>query len=111
MERDQGLRQRQTEPYTFMPPAQRTVDLLETGQRLWDIFHGDPDTGIYNLQHEAAIGLVPGPDRNRAAGFGELDRVRQQVDENLLEPTRVGAQVRDRTIENVRHQRKRSRAT
>ena len=24
-----------------MPPAQPTVDLLETGQRLWDIFHGD----------------------------------------------------------------------
>jgi len=51
MERDQGLRQRQTEPYTLMPPAQRTVDLLETGQRLGDIFHGDPNTGIYNLQH------------------------------------------------------------
>ena len=94
MRLDQSLRERQAEAGAFVSAVEVTIDLAETRHRLGHVFGRDADAGIDDLEHVTAVGPAPGPDRNLASGLGELDRVGQEVDEDLLELTFVGPQRR-----------------
>ena len=57
-------------------------DLTERGHHLVEICLSDADSGVANLDLQPSCRCF-GAQRNGAAGFSELDGVRQQIDQHL----------------------------
>ena len=89
---------RQAEAGPAVPPAERAVALLERAEDRGEVLRRDADPGVADRerQHLAAVGgAPPGPGhaQQHVPVLGELDRIRQQVTENLAEPLPVGEQL------------------
>ena len=68
------------------PPGKAVIDLPEQFQRLADLISGHPDPRIPHPKAQAfSIGLGLRADLDPAPWRGELDRVRQEIDKDLLE--------------------------
>ena len=65
----------------------------ETGQ----FSLGNPDTGVFDPGFYISVNLFAA-NRDLAAGPGELNGIAQQIPENLNEPARVGAELRQSLI-------------
>src|SRR5690606_31140960 len=90
---DQRLDQRKAQPGTAIAAAGHVAGLLEGKEHLLEIRLRDADTVVADSQAEAA-GLWRADDAHRAAGLGELNGVRQQVDDHLLERPPIGPEQR-----------------
>src|SRR6185312_4705812 len=87
MQLDEPLGEGQAETGALAAPVERAVDLLERLQHFRDIARGNADAGIDDTDGEATGGVDLGIDRDAAAGFGELDAVRHEVEQHLLQPS------------------------
>src|SRR5205823_60347 len=99
--RDQRARYVETEAGPLETPRQTAVKLGERLEDALEVLLRDADPGVVDEQAEAVIGVPRSADRNRAARLGELDRVRQQVIEHLLQPPLIGPECRN-ILRNVR---------
>ena len=90
---DQRFDQRQAEAGAFVFSVERAVDLNEFGHRLGDVFSGDTDPFVGDLQGQFTGRVPPGPQYDPAAGGRELDAVRQQVEQNLLGDPPIGTKL------------------
>ena len=87
MQLDEALDQRQAEPGA----GSRACGLPRSNfskMRTWSA-GGDADAGIGDRQQQIAVARAR-LEPDRAAGRGEFDRVRDQVEERLLQPPLVG---------------------
>ena len=94
MQLDQRLGQRQAEARALVALAQRVLDLAEGRERHRDVLERHADTVVGDLEHEPGVRARPGRDLDRAAGRGELDRVGEQVVQDLAQLAPVGTQLR-----------------
>ena len=83
MQFDQSLRQRQTEAYPVMFPGEAVADLAERRQRYRYLVGRHADAGIFDAERNAPVNTLLDRESHLAAGRGELDRVGQQIDEDL----------------------------
>lgn len=75
-------------------PCQRTVRLFESLEQAQLVGRADADTGILDLETQQRRGSVRGELANAqgdAAVVGELDRVGDEIDQDLAEAQRVTA--------------------
>ena len=90
MQLGQSARQRKPEASAFMIAAEPGVNLAERLQRYLDFSLVHANAGIAHRKCDfVGPGLAHGDD-DRSARLGELDGIRQQVEENLLQPHCVG---------------------
>src|SRR6185369_1328506 len=89
---DQVLADREPEPRAAEASRGRGFGLLERFEKTRVLIGADADTGVdhLNADYEHVVGdaLQLGIHRH-AAGFGELDRVTDQIDQHLLQAQRV----------------------
>ena len=98
---DDRAADRQAQPQAAEPARRRRPPLLQDVEDPGKSLRLDADAGVADLdrsgRHAVRSVRVPlaiaGPDRDPASGGGELDRVLDQVPEDLLEPDRVGVDV------------------
>ena len=88
---DQRFGERQAQSGAGIGAVERTFYLLEAGKRPGNVFGGDTNPGIGDLEHEAAVDMVPDPNRDRAIVLGKLNGIRQQIEDDLPDPSLVGA--------------------
>src|SRR5690349_16099309 len=84
------LCQREPEAGAVVASAETAVDLAEGRHGARDVLGGDADAAVAHLDGNAALVALEA-QRNLAARRRELDRVRQQVHEDLLELPLIGA--------------------
>src|SRR5690606_31927436 len=77
---------------TLMRFGDVAFDLLERAAEPGQGIRRDADAGVGDAEHYAVIGGAA-PYRDLAAGWRELDRVRQKIERDLLEGATVGAQM------------------
>jgi hypothetical protein len=70
------------------------IGLLERMEQARPLGIRDTDTGVGHSNFEAACGDVM-TDADLAVSFGKLDGVRENIDEDLLERTRIGNETGD----------------
>ena len=93
VQRDQPLDDGQAEPGAVVTPVVARARLEERIADAGEIVVADADAGVLDGEHDdVAVDL--GADRNLAAGMAELDRVRQQIEHDLVERALVGDDVR-----------------
>ena len=90
----QPPRQRQPEAGALAAAGEAAIDLAERLARDRDLGRRHPETGIAHLEFDAAVGAAAHGEDDGAAGIGEFDRIAEQVQQDLLEPGRVGDQRR-----------------
>ena len=90
MQLDEGLGQGQTEPGPLIPTIEVAVDLAEWRQRLGNVIEGNADSGVGNLEHVAVFRVGPNSYGHHPTCRRELDRIRKQIDQNLLELALIG---------------------
>ena len=78
-----------------MSPAEGRVDLGEGLHDALQVAFRNADPGVDDPQQHAVLRVTAEPHRDTAL-VGELDRVRQQVEQDLLEALPVAAHPRDR---------------
>ncbi|CAA9379130.1 MAG: hypothetical protein AVDCRST_MAG64-500 [uncultured Phycisphaerae bacterium] len=93
MQVDQRLADRQPEPEPAEQPGHVPPALLERVEDPRQRLGVDPDAGVADGDGQSPAGRVGRPDRHPPAGRRELDRVLQQVPQDLLGPGRVGPDV------------------
>src|SRR6266545_1030868 len=84
MRLDQFLADGEAEPAAAAGPGPGRVQPEEAVEDLGEVLWADPWAGVGHRQ-SALSGLVPDPDPDRAAGAGVLDRVVDQVGDDLSE--------------------------
>ena len=89
MQFDQPLREREAQARPFVLPRQGRVHLAELLEERGQVFRGDPDPRVGDADHHG-FPVQPPIDRDAAAGVRELDGVREQVIEDLLQLQRIG---------------------
>src|SRR6266699_4556907 len=94
MQLGQGASQRQAETRSLELACPRIVDLPERRERDLDLVRAHANASIRNRELDAAGSRVPAAHRDAAATPRELDRVRQQIDQYLLQETLVRVQRR-----------------
>ena len=87
-----GDRQAQTRPVIFA--VQRAFDLGEGLKGKRHFVRAHADAGIHHLDIDTAVLRQASGNHNAPAAFGELDRIGQDVQEDLLELQRIGDQWR-----------------
>ena len=104
---------REPEACAAVAPARRPVRLLKRLEDQARLVGGDPDPSVDNRERDHAVRACKRlagelhPRRRladaerHAAGFRELERVREQVLQHLLEPLRVGQDRRERVLREV----------
>ena len=80
----QGLGQGQPEPGAFVFPRIGVFDLTEGLEDGLQFAGGDADTVVHHRYNDSGLHVPPRFYRNTAAGGGELDGVRQQIEKDLL---------------------------
>ena len=96
-------RDREAQPGAAVLPVRAAVGLAERLEDDVELVGLDAGAGVRHVEREPA---VLGADAQRDdAGVGELEGVRQQVGEHLLEPLRVGPQRRRRCRVDVDRER------
>src|SRR5262245_4591839 len=88
MELDQRARNGKAEPAALMALGELVLDLLEGPAELGDIGLGNADAGVPDGNFDVAA-RARQMHIDAAAIAGEFDRVREQVEEYLLERTPV----------------------
>src|SRR5262249_40247335 len=91
---DQRLGKRQAESGTFMASRPRGIDLAEWLQRELDLSLGHADAGIVDDELQPAILAAQAGDRDAAAARREFQRVRQEIEQDLLELDLIGEKAR-----------------
>ena len=86
MQVGEGLGRGQAEPGPLVFTIEVAVDLAERRQRLGNVIERHADARVGNLEHMAVLGS----DGHLANSRRELDRVGQQVDDDLLELVLIG---------------------
>ena len=81
----QPLDDGQPQPGSFMPAVDRTIELAERLQRLGHIFRFHADAGVGDGQGDGTVGLLPDVEPDDPARRGELDRVGQQIQDDLAD--------------------------
>ena len=94
MQLGQPDRERQAEPGAVMLAGPRAGDLAEAGHRQRDLLGIHADPVIDDIDRHRADDVAH-HDRHLAAGMAELDRVDQEIEHDLLELARIGAQRRN----------------
>ncbi len=89
---DQRLGNRQPEAGALVALGELALDLLERPPEPRQRVLRDADAGIGDRQHDALVGRARA-HRDAAAAGRELDRVRQQIERDLLDGAAVGAQL------------------
>ena len=84
MQLGQAPRQRQAETGTLMRASETGVNLAKRLQCDFDFCCSQTRPGIPYLECDAALTGALHRQRDRAAGPGELDGVRQKIEENFL---------------------------
>ena len=91
MQFHEGLRDREAQPRAALGLGELVLDLLKGPAQLLDVARGDADAGIADRDgHHGALDACR--DGDLAALRRELDGIREQVDEHLLEGAPVGPQ-------------------
>src|ERR1051326_6399020 len=88
-----GLGEWQAEARALIFAREAAVDLAEGAQRGLEVFGRDADAGIADRDPEAPL-LDRGLDGDASTRLREFDGVREQVDQDLLQATAVGAERR-----------------
>ncbi len=108
---------RQAEPRAAIAAARRPVRLLERLEDHAQLVRGDPDARVHDrepdhvggvregLAGELATRRRLGDPEDDSARLGELERVREQVLQDLLEPLLVGVDRRQRALGEVELER------
>src|SRR5690606_4403683 len=86
---DDRVADEQAEARTALAPARGRPVRLE---QVRDVLGWDPRAGVEDLEQQRSPGDAAA-DRDRVAGSAELDRVAEQVAENLHHPVAVAAKV------------------
>ena len=95
---DEAFADREAQARATVPPGDRCVGLRETPEQGRDLVGCDPDPGIGDRDVQAgAIGVVMGGDDDPAP-FGELDRIGDQVEQDLPETVLIAEQADRRAI-------------
>ena len=92
MRLDEALGDRQAEPGPAVASRRHGAGLPEWLQGAVGFVRGHADAMILDFDHDRPVTGVPGADLDSAALMRELDRVRQQVEQNLLEGALVADQ-------------------
>src|SRR5690606_22451137 len=93
---DETLRERQAKPGSLVPAGQRAIELPARLQGHRDLLgvHADPRVRYLD---DNVVAVAPCRNLHAAARRRELDRVREQIKENLLDPSLIppeGRQIR-----------------
>ena len=88
---DQPLGDRQAEPGALVLAREGGVGLVELGEEVGQVLGGHADPGVSHLDPHAVLVQEPGGEAH-AALVGELDRVGEEVVQDLHEPDFVGLQ-------------------
>src|SRR5229473_4399565 len=95
----QSACQRQPKAGALVTAAEPGIYLTERLQRDLDLSLAHADTGVAHFKCDGVgPGLAHGDD-DRSAGLGELDGVGQQIEQNLLQPHRIGDRSEEHTSE------------
>src|SRR5689334_6982634 len=95
-----GNREPQTE--TTMPSRRRAICLAKTIEDVRQKLRYDADTRVNNRKLRVCAVELSG-DAHLPAGFGELDRVRNEVPGNLLQTNRLAQHSQTRRPQRHRH--------
>src|SRR3546814_774708 len=90
---DKASYQRQAEPGALIRPGEVALDLIEGLEHACQMPVGNADAGIGDGDRDPALAAPRGANRDPSARGGELDRVRQEVDQDLAEIALVAAEV------------------
>src|SRR5919109_1578526 len=101
MQFDERLGDRQSKPGSFAPARSGSVNLTERGERDADLLFGHADASVMHERTSATVGQLQRLNGNVATRAGELDRIAQQVGEDLAQLNRVAAHQRHITINLV----------
>ena len=99
MQFGQPPRQRQPEPGALATAGDAAIDLTKRLEGDLDFRRGHAQSGIAHLEFDAAIGSAAHDEADGAAWIGEFDRVAEQIQQDLLEPGRIGHQRRHRVVD------------
>src|SRR5438045_9771561 len=99
MQLAQCPRDREPETGALVLPCQMAFDLLEWLEHPVKVLRGDADARVDDGDNELTAIANVGGDGDAAAGLGELDRIRQQGQQDLLEPALVD---QDRAVGRTR---------
>lgn len=86
----EALRQVETETAPFMLPLQAAVDLVEGLGNPRQMGFWNPNAVVADLDCWATIGRQEGSESDASIWTSEFERVRQQVQDHLLERTLIG---------------------
>src|SRR5260370_26065497 len=102
MQLGQPPRQREPETGALMAAAEAGIYLAEALEGDFDLLrcHADPGVG-YGERDTAVAGAAHGDD-DGAAGPGELDGVRKQVQQDLFQPRSLGHATRQSILDRYR---------
>jgi hypothetical protein len=76
--------ERQTEPGPIKAPGKAAIHLPERLNCVPDVLSRHSNSRVFDLQAQSVF-VLSSSEGDRSAGWGELDRIRQQIDDNLLE--------------------------
>src|SRR5215472_18977909 len=85
MELRERLHQRKPEAGAVMASGVLVRDLTEGRQRDREVLGGHADAGVGHGEREAAVADALGPDGDAAAARSELDRVAEQVEQDVAD--------------------------
>ena len=87
---DEQLAERQAKSGAAMPSRQAGVDLDEGLQRPRNVVRRPSPLPLSVTRNAHAVGVAADIGMDRSAGRGELDRVGQQVQQDLAQSHRIG---------------------
>ena len=88
MQLDEALGERQAKAGSLGANAAGLGELLELAEQAWQVLLRDPDAGVGDAHHEVRA-LGGGGQAHQAPARRELDGVRKQILEDLLQALRV----------------------
>ena len=94
MQLDQVLAQRQAETGALLLARDVALDLAERREGLFQVLRRHADAGVDDGKDEIAAGSQIRPDRHPAVQRRELDRIGQEVEQDLFQGTAIGIKPR-----------------
>src|SRR4030095_11541316 len=90
---------RKTETETAVASMNGRIPLLERRKNPRECVCRNTDPGIAHFDDQSTAFLTARDDRNLTAFWGELQRVPNQIRENLFEPARIGSDIATRSLQ------------